>query len=128
MQMREGALPSRIIVSRELAELLKLLAHPDRLRLIEELRLGEQDVGGIAAALDLPATRISQHLAQLRSARIVEDRREGRNHFYRLTHPGIAAWIVEALEFVEVRHRLGESLQINEVRELWTSDAPTTSI
>jgi DNA-binding transcriptional ArsR family regulator len=126
MQMREDALPGRIIVSRELAELLKLLAHADRLRLIEELRLGERDVGGIAAALDLPATRISQHLAQLRSARIVEDRREGRNHYYRLTHPGIAAWIVEALEFVEVRHRLGESLQINEVRELWTSDAPAT--
>lgn len=126
MQMREDALPGRIIVSRELAELLKLLAHADRLRLIEELRLGERDVGGIAAALDLPATRISQHLAQLRSARIVEDRREGRNHYYRLTHPGIAAWIVEALEFVEVRHRVGESLQINEVRELWTSDAPAT--
>ncbi len=120
-------MPSRIIVSRELAELLKLLAHPDRLRLIEELRLGEQDVGGIAAALDLPATRISQHLAQLRSHRIVEDRREGRNHYYRLTHPGIAAWIVEALEFVEVRHRLGEGLQINEVRELWTTDAPANT-
>lgn len=120
-------MPSRIIVSRELAELLKLLAHPDRLRLIEELRLGERDVGGIAAALDLPATRISQHLAQLRSARIVEDRREGRNHYYRLTHPGIAGWIVEALEFVEVRHRLGESLQIKEVRELWTTDAPAIS-
>lgn len=125
--MTENALPSRIIVSRELAELLKLLAHPDRLRLIEELRLGERDVGGIALALDLPATRISQHLAQLRSHRIVEDRREGRNHYYRLTHPGIAAWIVEALEFVEVRHRLGESLQINEVRELWTTDTPATT-
>ena len=45
----------------------------------------------------------------------------------RLTHPGIAAWIVEALEFVEVRHRLGESLQIKEVRELWTTDAPAIS-
>jgi DNA-binding transcriptional ArsR family regulator len=127
MQIWEDALPSRIMVSRELAELLKLLAHPDRLRLIEELRLGEQDVGGIAAALNLPATRISQHLAQLRSARLVEDRREGRNHFYRLTHPGIAAWIVEALEFVEVRHRVSDSLQINEVRELWTTDTPAIS-
>ena len=127
MQTWEDALPSRIMVSRELAELLKLLAHPDRLRLIEELRLGERDVSGIAAALDLPPTRISQHLAQLRSQRVVEDRRAGRNHYYRLTHPGIAAWIVEALEFVEVRHRVGESLQINEVRELWTSEAPVTS-
>ena len=43
------------------------------------------------------------------------------------THPGIAAWIVEALEFVEVRHRMGESLQIKEVRELWTTGTPATS-
>ena len=35
-------MPSRLIVSRELADLLKLLAHADRLRLIEELRLGER--------------------------------------------------------------------------------------
>lgn len=120
-------MPSRVIVSRELADLLRLLAHPDRLRLIEELRLGEQDVGSIAAALDLPATRISQHLAPLRAHRIVEDRREGRNHFYRLTHPGIAAWIVEALEFVDVRNRFGEGSHIDHVRELWTADAPETS-
>ena len=117
-------MPSRIIVSRELADLFRLLAHPDRLRLIEELRLGEQDVSSIAAALDLPATRISQHLAPLRAHRIVEDRREGRNHFYRLTHPGIAGWLVEALEFVEVRNRLGEGAHIEKVRALWTADAP----
>ena len=114
-------MPSRIIVSRELAELLKLLAHPDRLRLIEELRLGERDVSSIAAALDLPATRVSQHLAPMRAHRIVADRREGRNPFYRLTHPGLAAWIVAALEFVEVRHRLGEGTAIEQVRELWSS-------
>ncbi len=121
-------MPSRIIISRELAELFKLLAHPDRLRLVEELRLGERDVTGIAEALDLPATRVSQHLAPLRAHRIVEDRREGRNHFYRLTHPGIAAWIVEALEFIEVRNRIAQGAQIDEVRELWTADtAPVSS-
>ena len=117
-------MPSRIIVSRELADLFRLLAHPDRLRLIEELRLGERDVSSIAAALDLPATRISQHLAPLRAHRIVEDRREGRNHFYRLTRPGIAAWLVEALEFVEVRNRLVEGADIEKVRALWTADTP----
>ena len=56
-------MPSRLIVSRELADLLKLLAHADRLRLIEELRLGEKDVTSLAIALQLPATRVSQHLA-----------------------------------------------------------------
>ncbi|MEE4205969.1 MAG: metalloregulator ArsR/SmtB family transcription factor [Erythrobacter sp.] len=112
-------MPSRLIVSRELADLLKLLAHPDRLRLIEELRPGEKDVTGIAAALDLPPTRVSQHLASLRAHRLVEDRREGRNHFYRLTLPAIADWILEALDFLEVRSPLEEGAHIDRARELW---------
>lgn len=120
-------MPSRLIVSRELAELLKLLAHPDRLRLIEELRLGERDVTGISEALGIPSTRVSQHLAPLRAYRLVEERREGRNHFYRLTRPGLAAWIVEALEFVDVRHRLDEGSHIDSVRELWTAGVPKVS-
>ncbi|MEE4289950.1 MAG: metalloregulator ArsR/SmtB family transcription factor [Erythrobacter sp.] len=116
-------MPSRLIVSKELAELLKLLAHPDRLRLIEELRLGEKDVTGIAAALDLPPTRISQHLASLRAHRLVEERREGRSHFYRLTQPAIAAWILEALEFLEIRSPLDDGAHIHRVRELWAADS-----
>ena len=120
-------MPSRRIVSRELADLLKLLAHPDRLRLIEELRSGEKDVTSIAAALDLPATRVSQHLGSMRAHRLVEERREGRNHFYRLTRPGIAVWIVEALDFLDVRSPLEEGAHIEHVRELWTADEPDNS-
>ena len=58
---------SQAKLGRELADLFRLLAHADRLRLIEELRAGEKDVTSLAHALDLPATRISQHLAQLRA-------------------------------------------------------------
>jgi DNA-binding transcriptional ArsR family regulator len=119
-------MPSRLIVSRELADLLKLLAHPDRLRLIEELRQGEKDVSGIAAALDLPPTRVSQHLASLRAHRLVEDRREGRNHHYRLTQPAIAAWILEALEFLDIRSPLEEGSHIERVRELWAADSSSS--
>lgn len=115
-------MPSRLIVSKELAELLKLIAHPDRLRLIEELRHCEKDVSSIADALDLPATRVSQHLSSLRAHRIVQERREGRNHFYRLTRPTIAAWIVEALEFLDVPSPLDEGAHIDRVRELWAAD------
>lgn len=120
-------MPSRLIVSRELGDLFKLLAHPDRLRIIEELRFGEKDVSGIAEALDLPATRISQHLALLRAHRLVEDRRNGRSHFYRLAQPHLAVWIVEALEFVDIRNRLDEAAHIDSVRALWTAEAPNTS-
>jgi len=117
-------MPARLIVSRELADLFKLLAHADRLRLIEELRLGEKDVNGLAAALGLPATRVSQHLALLRAQRLVKDRRAGRSHFYSLSQPHLAAWIVEALQFVDIRNRLGEAEHIDSVRALWTTVTP----
>ena len=118
-------MPSRLIVSRELADLLKLLAHADRLRLIEDLRHGEKDVSGIAQSLQLPATRVSQHLAQLRAHRLVEERRDGRNHFYRLAHAHLADWILDALPFVDIRSRLGDADHIDAARALWA--APDTS-
>lgn len=120
-------MPSRLIVSRELADLFKLIAHADRLRLIEELRIGESDVTGLAVALNLPATRVSQHLALMRAHRLVEERRDGRNHFYRLTHPHIAAWIVDALQFVDIRNRLNEADHIDSVRALWSAPDPKSS-
>jgi DNA-binding transcriptional ArsR family regulator len=113
-------LPSRLIVSRELADLFRLLAHADRLRMVEELRLGEKDVTGLAAALDLPATRVSQHLALLRAQRLVEERRDGRNHFYCLSRPHLADWIIDALPFVDIRQRLEEAEHIDAARALWS--------
>lgn len=120
-------MPSRVIVSRELADFLKLLAHADRLRLIEELRLGEKDVTGLAAALELPAARVSQHLALLRAHRLVEERRDGRNHFYRLAHSHLATWIVDALQFIDIRNRLEEGDHIDSVRALWSTKIPENS-
>ena len=120
-------MPSRLIVSRDLADLLKLLAHPDRLRIIEELRTGELDVSGIAGALMLPATRISQHLALMRAHRLVEERRDGRNHYYRLSHPHLAEWIVDALQFVDIRNRLDEIDHIDTARALWSVPDPNSS-
>ena len=85
-------MPSREIVARELAEIFKIIAHPDRIRIIEELGTSEMDVNGLAEVLGLPSTRISQHLALMRAHRMVEERREGRHHFYHLAHPDMAEW------------------------------------
>ena len=120
-------MPSRLIVSRELADLLKLLAHADRLRMIEELRHGERDVTSLATALQLPSTRVSQHLALLRAHRLVEERRDGRNHFYRLAHAHLADWILDALPFVDIRTRLDEAEHIDAARALWGAGNPRTS-
>lgn len=120
-------MPSRSIVSRELADLFRQLAHADRLRLIEELRQGEKDVTTLALALALPTSRVSQHLALLRAHRLVEERRDGRNHFYRLAQPFIAEWILQALPLVDIRTRLEEAEHIDAARALWSAAGPNPS-
>ena len=52
-------MPGRVIIAKELAEIFKLLAHPDRIRLIEELGNQEKTVGTLAEETNLPATRVS---------------------------------------------------------------------
>ncbi len=78
----------------QLAELLKALGHPDRVRLVEELGEHEIDVQTLSDALGVRQARISQHLAVLRASHVVEDRRDGRRVLYRLAKPALAAWIM----------------------------------
>lgn len=116
-------MPSRIVVARELAEIFKAIAHPDRIRMIEELRQGELDVNTLAERLDLSGPRASQHLGLLRLHRIVEDRRDGRRAVYHLVQPEFAAWIAEALEFIEGRNRPVGADSIDLARRLWSGTA-----
>lgn len=66
------------------ADLIKALAHPTRLRILELLREGERCVCEIIPELELEQSNISQHLAILRERGIVEYRKEGISIFYRV--------------------------------------------
>ncbi len=67
------------------AAIFKVLADPTRLRLTVLLSIqGESCVCGLAEALEAPEYRISRHLGIMRSAGMVETRREGTWMFYRL--------------------------------------------
>lgn len=114
-------MPSRQVVAKELSEVFKILAHPDRVRIIEELGLGERDVNTLGEQLDLPGPRVSQHLSMMRAHRIVEERREGRHHFYRLIQPEIANWIVEGLDFIAGRMTGVDKSAIENARKLWSA-------
>ena len=61
---------------------LKLLADPTRLRLL--LLLGEEELSvvEIQEILGMGQSRISSHLAQLKAAKLVRDRRAGKNIYY----------------------------------------------
>lgn len=113
-------MPSRQLVAKELGEVFKVLAHPDRIRLIEELRSGEKDVNTLADELDLPSPRVSQHLGLLRLHRMVEERREGRHHFYHLVQPQFAGWIIEGLNYIEGRMTGISESDISSALKLWS--------
>lgn len=74
----------------ELVEALHLLGHPLRLNLLMQLARGPLAVGHMAAANGQSLSVISQHLALLRKAGLVEGRREVRQVFYSLARPRMA--------------------------------------
>lgn len=71
------------------AQLLKALAHPRRLEIVQLLRDQELCVSDIYEMLDLPQANISQHLMILREANVVETQRSGKQIVYRLTSDNI---------------------------------------
>ena len=62
--------------------LLRLLADPTRLRLLLLLEEEELSVAELQEIMGLGQSRISSHLAQLKRARVVDDRRSGKNVYY----------------------------------------------
>jgi DNA-binding transcriptional ArsR family regulator len=63
---------------------LKAMGHPVRLRILAMLRGGELCVCQMTALLDLATSTVSAHLADLKRAGLVSERKEGRWVFYRL--------------------------------------------
>lgn len=86
------------LVSRaaEVAELLKLLGHPQRLMIACLLAEGECAVGEIETRLGLRQPSLSQQLGALREAGIIQGRRESKAVIYHLAEPRVAA-LLQAL-------------------------------
>lgn len=116
-------MPSRKIVATELANVLRQISHPDRIRLLLKLQAGDLTVNEIADALDVPATRVSQHLGVLRAVALVETEAQAQRRVYRLSQPELAAWLIEGIDFIG--HRLGRAsaADIATAKELWQSEA-----
>ncbi len=70
--------------ARAAAGLLKAMANENRLMILCSLVDKELSVGELQAMLPLSQSALSQHLAALRVAGLVEARREAQNKFYRL--------------------------------------------
>jgi ArsR family transcriptional regulator len=71
------------------AEVLKTLANPRRLEIVHLLADGPREVGRLAEEMGISQPNVSQHLAVMRSAGVVDAEREGREVRYRLSDPEI---------------------------------------
>lgn len=67
------------------------LADPTRRKLVDRLRRRPHAVGELARVLRVSQPAVSQHLAVLRRARLVQSRAQGRRRLYRLDTAGIEA-------------------------------------
>src|SRR3954462_13480396 len=88
------------------ASVLQALADPTRRAVFERLAHGEATVSQITASLDVSQPAVSQHLAALRRARLVADRRDGRFAYYHAEPGGLAPlvdWLVQYQSFWRTR-------------------------
>ncbi len=122
-------MPGRTLLARELSALLKAIAHPDRVRIIEELKGGALDVTALSERLDVPATRISQHLSLLKAQRLVEERRDGRHHHYSLAERELAVWLLDGVKFIEHRAEADIAAQkvIEAAKKIWRAEKAETA-
>jgi ArsR family transcriptional regulator len=74
------------------AEILKALAHPTRLWMVDQLARGEVCVCQFVEAVGVDFSTISKHLAVLKRAGLVEDERRGKQVFYRLRMPCVTGF------------------------------------
>ncbi|MBZ2184571.1 MAG: metalloregulator ArsR/SmtB family transcription factor [Bryobacter sp.] len=114
-------MPWRALLTKEMGDFLGILAHPHRIRIIQELRNKELDVNGLQSVLEISHSRVSQHLSVLRSHHVVMERREGRHVFYRLLQPSLAQWLSNGLEFLrqESAHHAEVSAAVTKSKSLW---------
>ncbi len=71
------------------ADVLKTLANARRLEILHRLATGPRLVGELAEDLQLSQPNVSQHLAVLRTAGLVDAERDGREVRYRLVDPDV---------------------------------------
>ncbi len=84
--------PLAVETLRQAADVLRVLAHPQRLQLVDLLMLADGrgeplSVGELAEATNLAPAAVSQHLNQMRARGIVDADREGRTAYYHVISP-----------------------------------------
>jgi ArsR family transcriptional regulator len=69
------------------AQIMKALAHPSRLMMVDALAHGELCVCDLTALVGHDMSTVSKHLSILKKAGVVEDDKRGKQVYYRLKVP-----------------------------------------
>lgn len=85
-------------VFKSLADLFKIMAHSDRLRILALISEEERDVSFLCESLGISQSSVSQHLKLLKLNHLVNERREGKRVFYMLDSPIVKSLILDAIE------------------------------
>lgn len=85
---------------RDRARLLRVMAHPMRLEILDIIRQSDECVCHLSATLDKPQPYVSQQLAVLRKEGLIADHKEGNNVFYGLESGPDAGRVTAILEAI----------------------------
>lgn len=92
--MSQRSRETKNLLYEQVARIGKAVSSPKRLELIEVLCQGEKGVDQLAAETDITIKLASAHLKELKAARLVEARRDGKNMIYRLVDAQVAdLWV-----------------------------------
>jgi ArsR family transcriptional regulator, arsenate/arsenite/antimonite-responsive transcriptional repressor len=85
---------------REMMAILRALDNENRLRIVLSLRGGEVCLCQLIEVLELAPSTVSKHVDLLRQAGLVEMRKEGRWHYYRLAGRDASPAAREAIRWI----------------------------
>lgn len=110
------------MIVQEHVTITRALADESRLRTLMALRHGDLCLCQVIDLLGLAPSTVSKHVSVLQRAGLVEQRKEGRWHFYSLAATGTSAEVERALEWVRESLRsdpviLADAQKLEEVRQ-----------
>lgn len=100
------------------SDVFSALAHPTRRQILQDLKDGEMAAGEIAARFNTSGPTISRHLAVLRQAGLVTERRDANRILYSLVGDRLALSVGDFLSTV-----CPEQIVLREVRKRGSSKA-----
>lgn len=87
------------------AQVIKSLAHPTRLFVVDELSRGERCVCELQEMIGADMSTVSKHLSVLKSAGVITDEKRGNQVFYSLLVPCVMSFFGCVESVLETRAR-----------------------